>query len=1256
MRVKVSKVLLALLTAICFACFAYAGPGVYAEGEEEPEVVAENAEDFVNQLKDGEIYISGLASGDYTKVIIPEKIDGKPVTKINAQAFMNKNKIKEVIIPDSVRSIGAQAFYGCNQMTDITIPVDTEYASNTFYYCGSISTINFTPGENGIMIDSNESAYSEGTGVWFSDTVAYQAGNLTTVNFSDGIKHIGANSIRSRGKLTTVNLPNNEFTVGYAAFFDDYKASFDKKDILNITEFGQHSFSNCGGLEELSFNGKIKEIPYRAFYNCKEIKKLTIPDTVETIDREAFRYCTNIEEVTIPVDTIYADNTFYNNDSIKTINYTPGRTGIMWEASDSGYSVENGIWFSNTIAYQAAKLETVNFIGEITHIGANSVRNNKETFTTVNFPDNEFTVGYAAFYTDKYAVIDSDAVSRATSIGQYAFYECAGLDDLKFNDQITEIPYRAFYNCRGIKKLTIPDTVETIDREAFRYCTNIEEVTIPVDTIYADNTFYNNDSIKTINYTPGRTGIMWEASDSGYSAENGIWYSNTIAYQAAKLETVNFIGEITHIGANSVRNNKETFTTVNLPQNEFTVGYAAFYQDTHLSVNGEELANATEIGEYAFQQCLGMKDLNINKKVTNIGKNAFNGCTEINTLTIPDSVTDIGQNAFAGCANLTEISIPIDVNYSDNTFSEYNSVTKVVYTKGTYGNSKNSEGHNNSYSLQKKTDNNETVIFADGVEYIDSAMFNDNCNKSIKNIKFPKSLKGIGANAFVKGIDAVFYGYKGTAAETYVNSAEDDTLSFRPLEYPIFTEQADETELGKEEQFDAFVYTDIDTESKEIKWSVKDANSKKTVIKDGKLTVGNNEKAAEIKVCATYGDNTVEVPVKINRTVKIVEFDALDGTSTEEAIATDADGKIAELPTATYDNFTFDGWFTAKEGGDKVIADTVFDEDTVVYAQYSLTPVDSVDIKAGSQPKSGVALDTSVASIGDSVDADSVKVSYSADGKDAVGEAKCVTTYAINVSFKLKNGFTITEKSAVKLNGATVKASAADGVYTVSTEFAATTHGETVLKYAKEATKTEEGYSGDKCCSICNEVLEKGKTIPKLPEDSKDTKASEDGYVDASTLKSDMIKTGLLVSDKKTGGKYKITKVTKKKGKISGGYVTYMMPYNKDSKTAAVKDTVTLGGVKFKVNVINSKAFAGCAKLTKVTIGKNVTKIGASAFKGDAKLKNIIFKGTKVKKMGSNAFKGIYKKPKFKAPKKVVKKYKKMIKKAKAPKKFKISK
>ncbi|NJE45089.1 hypothetical protein [Massilimicrobiota sp. SW1139] len=44
----------------------------------------------------------------------------------------------------------------------------------------------------------------------------------------------------------------------------------------------------------------------------------------------------------------------------------------------------------------------------------------------------------------------------------------------------------------------------------------------------------------------------------------------------------------------------------------------------------------------------------------------------------------------------------------------------------------------------------------------------------------------------------------------------------------------------------------------------------------------------------------------------------------------------------------------------------------------------------------------------------------------------------------------------------------------------ATGHGETELKNAKEATCTEEGYTGDKVCKVCGEVLEKGTVIEKI--------------------------------------------------------------------------------------------------------------------------------------------------------------------------------
>ena len=42
-------------------------------------------------------------------------------------------------------------------------------------------------------------------------------------------------------------------------------------------------------------------------------------------------------------------------------------------------------------------------------------------------------------------------------------------------------------------------------------------------------------------------------------------------------------------------------------------------------------------------------------------------------------------------------------------------------------------------------------------------------------------------------------------------------------------------------------------------------------------------------------------------------------------------------------------------------------------------------------------------------------------------------------------------------------------------------HANTKVEGAKEATKDAEGYTGDTVCSDCGEVLEKGKTTPKLP-------------------------------------------------------------------------------------------------------------------------------------------------------------------------------
>ena len=54
----------------------------------------------------------------------------------------------------------------------------------------------------------------------------------------------------------------------------------------------------------------------------------------------------------------------------------------------------------------------------------------------------------------------------------------------------------------------------------------------------------------------------------------------------------------------------------------------------------------------------------------------------------------------------------------------------------------------------------------------------------------------------------------------------------------------------------------------------------------------------------------------------------------------------------------------------------------------------------------------------------------------------------------------------------------------------ATGHGATELKNQKDATCTEEGYTGDKVCKDCGTVLEKGKTTPKIAHNYKDGKCT----------------------------------------------------------------------------------------------------------------------------------------------------------------------
>lgn len=131
-------------------------------------------------------------------------------------------------------------------------------------------------------------------------------------------------------------------------------------------------------------------------------------------------------------------------------------------------------------------------------------------------------------------------------------------------------------------------------------------------------------------------------------------------------------------------------------------------------------------------------------------------------------------------------------------------------------------------------------------------------------------------------------------------------------------------------------------------------------------------------------------------------------------------------------------------------------------------------------------------------------------------------------------------------------------------------------------------------------------------------------------------------------------KVTSSASSVKTVAVTKVL--NKKAKKITIPDTVKIGGLTYQVTEIAPKAYRKNTKLTQVTIGRNIRKIGKQAFDGCKNLKKVVIRSNTLKSIGSKAFAGINKKAVIQVPKKKYKAYLKLMKKAKIAKNVKIKK
>ena len=197
-------------------------------------VNAASLDDLGYTTTGGKIIITDCDEAATGELVIPQTIEGNPVTSIGEQAFGNCFSLTNITIPDSIVSIGNQTFESCYSLTNITLPDGlTSIGRAAFAECTSLTNITIP-----------DSVTSIGFGCFTGSPIT----NLEIPSrFSLALTYLGISPELSYQKLMEFTASNGETTA------DETLEAFSQNlDVLNendqfigeqLTTLGQNDIS-----------------------------------------------------------------------------------------------------------------------------------------------------------------------------------------------------------------------------------------------------------------------------------------------------------------------------------------------------------------------------------------------------------------------------------------------------------------------------------------------------------------------------------------------------------------------------------------------------------------------------------------------------------------------------------------------------------------------------------------------------------------------------------------------------------------------------------------------------------------------------------------------------------------------------------------------------------------------------------------------------------------------------------------------------
>lgn len=232
------------------------------------------ASDFAYTADGGEVTITDYI-GTSEHVLIPDAIDGLPVTALGHRAFYEKT-VTTVVVPDSVTEIGAACFSGDNYLVSLKLPDGLKrLPPASLESCMRLYDFD--------LPQSLEKIYSS------VFEFNYYLTHLTLPSCLTEIEQLNFIGLYGLQSLTLAE--------------DNAAFKLDETNGLLMTADGTrllHCFSDISPAEEIILPEGVKIVDPFAFHYDYDVKRIVLPEGVETIGAMAFAMCPNLTEIVIP--------------------------------------------------------------------------------------------------------------------------------------------------------------------------------------------------------------------------------------------------------------------------------------------------------------------------------------------------------------------------------------------------------------------------------------------------------------------------------------------------------------------------------------------------------------------------------------------------------------------------------------------------------------------------------------------------------------------------------------------------------------------------------------------------------------------------------------------------------------------------------------------------------------------------------------------------------------------------------------------